>query len=146
MNATRKRGALAIDHGTLKYGFAATDALRISTQPLPTFRGDEAGLFRELAKLLGDRDVDTLVVGLPLNMDGSFGPRAEDVRAFTLRLAAKFPALAVVTFDERLTSKAADELARELDLSRDERRAWKDSLAALALLRDWIASGEPRGA
>jgi putative holliday junction resolvase len=146
VSAAKKRGALAIDHGTLKYGFAVTDALRISSQPLPTFRGDEAGFFRELAKLLADRDVDTLVVGLPLNMDGSAGPRAEDVRAFTVRLATRFPTLAVVAFDERLTSKAADELARELDLSRDERRAWKDSLAALALLRDWIASGEPRGA
>ncbi|MBI5431653.1 MAG: Holliday junction resolvase RuvX [Planctomycetes bacterium] len=144
MSAASKRGALAIDHGTLKWGFAITDALRIVTQPLPSFRGDEHAAFAYLKKLLDERDVDTLLVGLPLNMDGSTGPRAEDVLAFVGRLAARFPRLAIVTFDERLTSKAADDLARELGLSRDERRDWKDSLAALALLRDWLASGEPR--
>lgn len=140
----RTRGVLAIDHGTQKFGFAVADPLRIATQPLESLRGDESDAFARIAKLLDERDVDTLLVGLPLHMDGGVGARAEDVRGFCARLAARFPELAVVAFDERLTSKAADELARELDLSRDERKRWKDSLAALALLRDWLASGEPR--
>lgn len=141
---SRRSGVLAIDHGTLKFGFAVADPLRIATQPLESLRGDEAAAFARIAKLLDERDVDTLLVGLPLDMDGGVGARAQDVRGFCGRLAARFPKLAVVAFDERLTSKAADELARELDLSRDERKRWKDSLAALALLRDWLAAGEPR--
>lgn len=135
---------LAIDHGTRKFGFAVADALRIATQPLPSLRGDERAALARLDALLAERDVDTLLVGLPLNMDGSVGPRAEAARAFARVLAQRFPTLAIVAFDERLTSKAADELARELALSRDQRREWKDSLAALALLRDWLAAGEPR--
>jgi putative Holliday junction resolvase len=117
----RRRGVLAIDHGTRKWGFAVVDALRIAARPLAGLRGDESAAFARIEATCADRDIDTLLVGLPLHMDGSVGARAEDVRAFATRLAARFPKLAIVAFDERLTSKAADEVARELDLSRDER-------------------------
>lgn len=142
----RKAGVLAIDHGEKRAGFAVADGLRISTQALETWRGPggEEALLAHVESLLAERDVSILLVGLPANMDGSEGPRALAVRAFAARLAARFPKLEVVLYDERLTTKAGEELLREAGVPASKRRAQRDGAAALVLLRDWIASGEPR--
>ena len=70
-------GVLALDPGERKCGFAATDALRIAREPLGVLRheGDEQRLFAHLAELLAERTVATLIVGLPVNHDGSHNPR-----------------------------------------------------------------------
>jgi putative Holliday junction resolvase len=137
---------LAIDHGTKRCGFAVADALRISSQALEPWRGpgDESELFRRIDALLAERDVRTFLVGLPLNMDGTSGGRAADVLAFVARLAQRFPRVEVVTWDERLTTKAAEDLLRESGHRGADARARRDSWSALVLLRDWIESGEPR--
>jgi putative Holliday junction resolvase len=134
-------GILALDFGDKKCGFAATDALRIAREPLPVLRheGREEVLLAHLAGLLAERDVATLVIGLPLNMDGSSGTSAERVRAFIERLRARFPALSVQEWDERLTTKEAE--ARLRDLGRKGRaiRAERDAWSALVLLEDWLS-------
>ena len=142
----RKAGVLAIDHGTKRAGFAVVDALRIAARALEGWRGKGDGeeLLDHVARLLEDRDVSVLLVGLPISMDGSEGPRAADVRAFASRLAARFPGCDVVLHDERLTTKTAEEMLREMGAGIEELRARKDSFSALVLLRDWIAAGEPR--
>ena len=136
---------LAIDHGTRRTGFAASDALRITTTPLEAFHGpgDGSALLEHVAGLLAERDARTLLVGLPLDPAGGDGPRAREVRAFMQHLAARFPGLSVIGHDERLTTKAAEDLLREAGHHGDERRRRKDSWSALVLLRDWIESGEP---
>lgn len=140
-----KGGVLAIDHGTKRTGFAVVDPLRIAAHALDTWRGPggEAELFTFVQQLLDERDVRIFLVGMPLNMDGSEGPRAADVRAFVTRLAARFPRVKVVTWDERLTTKAAEELLRESGHHGKDARAKRDSWSALVLLRDWMESGEP---
>ena len=140
-------GVLAIDWGDRKSGFATSDALRISLQPLPTFHGPGSGgeLLEHVAGLLAERDVATLLVGLPLDLDGGEGPRAAATRAFAARLQARFPGLAVVLHDERLTTKEAEAQLREAGHRGRAARSRKDAWAALVLLQDWIASGEPRG-
>ena len=142
----RKAGVLAIDHGEKRAGFAVVDALRIATHALGGWRGPggEMELFDHVERLLAERDVAVLLVGLPLNMDGSDGPRAVAVRGFAARLAARFPRQEVVLYDERLTTKAGEDLLREMGVPASKRREAKDSASALVLLRDWIASGEPR--
>ena len=139
-------GVLAIDHGTKRAGFAVVDALRLVPVPLAAWRGPggESALFDRIAELLEERDVDTLLVGLPLNMDGGEGGRAQEVRTFAAKLAARFPGMDVVFHDERLSTKSAEELLRETDLSPEERRTRRDSISALVILRDWLAAGEPR--
>jgi putative Holliday junction resolvase len=136
---------LAIDVGTRKTGFAVADALRIVAQPLDGVRAgeDDPELLDHVARLLDERDVDTLLVGLPRNMDGSEGGRAVAVRAFAARLGARFPGLRVVPWDERLTTKAAEELLREAGYGGRAAKERKDSWSALVLLRDWMESGEP---
>jgi putative Holliday junction resolvase len=138
-------GALAIDHGTKRTGFAFADALRISLNALEPFHGpgDSPALLEHLARLCAERSVAILVVGLPLNMDGSEGPRAAEVRAFGERLRARFPTLALEFADERLSTKEAEELLRESGLRGEKARALRDSFSALVVLRDWVRAEKP---
>jgi len=138
--------ALAIDLGQRRTGLAVADALRVTCTPLAPWEGDPAGpgLLERLAELLAERDVGTFVLGLPLNMDGSEGPRAQAARAFAERLAVRFPAVCVALQDERLTTKAAEDRLRESGLARwQDRKRLRDSVSAALLLEDWIAAGEP---
>jgi putative Holliday junction resolvase len=141
--SARRGGVIAIDHGERRTGFAATDALRISSTALEPFRGkgDDPALLEHLARHMAERDVEVLVVGLPLNMDGSEGPRAEAVRRFLAALRARFPEMVVVTQDERLSTVEAGEWMRDAGVK--DRRAARDAYSAMVILRDWIAAGEP---
>jgi putative Holliday junction resolvase len=140
-------GVLAIDYGEKKSGFAAADALRISVRPLEVFRTSEKGgeeeLMAHVAALLEERDVSTLLVGLPLSMDGSESERTQATRAFSDRLQRRFPEQRTVLHDERLSTKEAESLLHEEGYRGKEIRERKDSWSALVTLRDWIAQGEP---
>lgn len=143
MGSRRKGVVIAIDHGAKNTGFAVTDALRITFSPLAGFRGDRAGLIAHVSRLVADRDVEAFVIGLPLHMHGGESPRARDVRAFAAELAARFPEIRIAFQDERLTTKAAEELLRAEGASLERKRALGDSLSALVILRDWVTAGEP---
>lgn len=140
-----RRAVLAIDHGSKRSGFALADALRITTAPLAAHHGagDAPELLRAIETILRERDVDTFVVGWPLNMDGGVGARAKAVQSFVDALRERFPKHRIVRYDERLTTKAAEELLRDAEVPIARRRELRDSFSALVLLRDWIASGEP---
>lgn len=141
---TRPGAVLALDLGEKKTGFAVADATRVAVHALETARLSGPDLLEHVAELLGERDVATLLVGLPLHMDGTRGPRAAAVEAFASELRARFPAVEVVTFDERLTTKEAEDLLRRSGFRGKDAKARRDSWSALVLLRDWIESGEPR--
>ncbi len=135
---------LAIDHGTLRTGFAVADPLRITTQAIEQFHGEEeSALFGHIDSLLEERTVGVFVLGMPFNMDGTEGPRAKDVRDFGKRLGERFPRIKVAYQDERLSTKAAEELLKEAGHFGEDRKARKDSMSALVILRDWIEAGEP---
>ena len=135
-------GVLAIDYGDRKCGFASTDALHIAREPLGVLRHDgrEDVLLTHLEGLLAERSISTLLVGLPLNMDGSPGERAAAVSAFVARLRTRFPALDVQQWDERLTTKEAEARLRALGRKGRAIRAERDSWSALVLLEDWLQS------
>ncbi len=144
---TGTRGAvIAVDFGEKKTGFAVADPSRIAVHALDVVRlaGGSEELLDHVALLLAERHVDTLLVGLPLNMDGSVGPRAESTLAFAERLRGRFADVEIVTWDERLTTKEAEDLLRRAGFSGRESAARRDAWSALVLLRDWIESGEPR--
>lgn len=136
---SRQRGGwLAIDHGTKRTGLAFADGLGISLNALDPYQGPGDGtlLLEAIAKVLEERDVGCFLVGLPRNMDGSEGPRANEVRAFAARLAVRFPKITIEFVDERLSSKEAEELLRESGIHGLRARALRDSFSALVLLRD----------
>jgi len=136
------RGVLAIDYGDRKCGFAAADPLGIALTPLGALRheGSDAALFAHVERLLAERDVATLVVGLPLHADGSRGTRAEVVQGFAERLRARFPDLGVELWNEHLSTKEAEARLREHGRRGRAIRAERDSWAALVLLEDWLRS------
>lgn len=129
-------GLLALDVSKRAIGLAGADAgWRLAT-PLTTIR--RTGWAADLARLraiLAERDVGALVIGWPLNMDGSEGPRCQAVRAFALRLDEAL-GLPTLLFDERLTTFAAEEMAEQLGRRGRRRLEGLDALAASALLQD----------
>jgi putative Holliday junction resolvase len=138
----RRGGVLAIDHGDQKCGFAVSDALGTALAPLGTLRhgGSELALFTHLERILAEREVATLVVGLPAHADGSRGTRARAVEAFAARLRARFPDRTVELWDEHLTTKEAEARLRALGRKGRAVRAERDSWSALVLLEDWLRS------
>lgn len=129
---------LAIDLGDRRTGLAVGDDETAIASPLRVVErpvGD--ALLEELAREAAAQGARALVVGLPLNMDGTEGPRARAVRAFGDRLAQR-TGLPVHFQDERLTSADADWKMAQSGLTRAQKKARRDALAAGALLQDFL--------
>jgi putative Holliday junction resolvase len=137
---------LAIDWGTKKSGFAVADPLRIAVQPIDPVRlgGDSPELIEHVAKLAGERDLEVVLVSLPVAPDGSDSGQSQLARAFCAALAERFPELAIVPYPERLTTKEAESRLRDAGHRGRDAKTRKDSWSAWVLLEDWIRAGEPR--
>ncbi len=129
-------GALAgLDLGTKTLGVAVSDRLRGVATPLRTIRREKFSLdAAALLKLVAEREVAGLVLGLPINMDGSEGPRAQSTRAFARNLERLTP-LPIAFWDERLSTVAAERAMLEADLSRKRRAELIDHVAAGFILQ-----------
>lgn len=129
-------GALmGLDHGTKTIGVAVSDGLRMTATALTTIKRRKFAQDADaLAEIVRTRAVAGVVVGLPLNMDGSEGPRAQSARAFARNLSERL-ALPVALWDERLSTVAAERTLLEADASRKRRREVIDSLAAQHILQ-----------
>lgn len=100
---------LGIDYGEARVGIAITDALGITAQGLETIfhNGSDKVLLKKLDEILEKYEVDTFVVGMPYNMDGSKSERVEKTEAFIHKLKCKYNKIKIETVDERLTTVAA---------------------------------------
>ena len=130
--------AMGLDLGTKTIVLAVTDELGITAQGLETQL--RAGLRKDLEALhekATDYAVGRFVIGLPLNMDGSEGPRAEATRKFGVALGEK-TGLPVLYWDERLTTVAAQRALLEGDVSRRKRKEVVDQVAAVLILQGWL--------
>jgi putative Holliday junction resolvase len=119
-------------------GVALSDALRITARPAGAVQvrsSDEAA--EAIAALALEHEVTAVVVGLPLNMDGSRGPMAEEAEAFAALVKEK-TGLSVHAWDERLSSKQADKAMLRANLSRKKRKKRIDGLAAQIVLQSWL--------
>ena len=136
---------LAVDHGTKKTGFASTDALRTAEWPLECWHGPghSQELIEHIAMLVAERSAGTVLVGLPLNMDSTEGERAKEVRGFIEHVQARLEGVNVLAWDERLTTRSAEDLLHEAGFHGEDLKARRDSWSALVLLRDWLETGEP---
>jgi putative Holliday junction resolvase len=131
-------GLLALDVSKRAIGVAGADAgWRLAT-PLTTIRRRRwAENLERLERIIAERGAGALVVGWPLNMDGSEGPPAQAVRAFAAKLDAAL-ALPLLLWDERLTTFAAEEAAERAGLRGKKRTEMLDALAAAAILQDML--------
>lgn len=131
---------LAVDLGEARTGLAVGDdetglVSALTTIEIPAKRRDD--LLDAIAKAADDQGADALVVGLPLNMDGSEGGAAKKARDFGQALGER-AGLAVHFQDERLTSAAADWTMAQSGLTHKQKKARRDALAAAAVLRDFL--------
>ena len=136
---------LAIDPGTKRIGLAASDALHLTTRLLPVLQVSGLGRsVQELARLIAEEEFQKVVVGLPLNMDGSEGKAAVGARDLMERLKKELKgkkiSCEVEVWDERLTSFEAEQRVRQQGVAKAKAKAFLDSLAAEVLLEDYLAS------
>ena len=127
---------LGIDYGERRIGLAITDALEMIASPLETLQNDKAFL-QKLKEIIDDRNVDTVVVGMPLSMDGTRGPAAEKTERFVESLKAELE-IEVATFDERLTTAQAQRWMISHDISRKKRAKRVDEMAAQMILQTYM--------
>lgn len=134
-----------IDFGDRRTGVAIGDTETGIASPIAVIeKSVEQGLIAALVKLLRDEAPHGVVVGLPINMDGSEGPQAVKVRAIGQQLHAALVRAGVTSVelffhDERLTSAQADWEMAQTGLTHKQKKARRDALAAAAMLRDWMA-------
>jgi len=139
MTENRRVGrVLAIDFGTKRLGVAVSDEAGIVGMPLATVdrvgRRADVALVAEIVK---EKDVDHVVVGLPLNLDGTPGTYADDARRFGTALESACE-VGVTYWDERLTTAEAERLLIGFDVSRRKRRKVIDKLAATLILQSYL--------
>lgn len=126
---------LGLDLGTKTIGVAISDGMRYSATPIETiartkFTADAA----RIIELIAGNQIVGIVLGLPLNMDGSEGPRVQSTRAFARNLAQKVD-VPIVFWDERLSTSAVTRTLIEADVRRDRRAQVVDKLAASYILQ-----------
>ncbi len=131
---------MGLDVGSKTVGVAVSDELAYSAHPITTVRRSnfKADL-RALATLIAEKDVGRIVVGLPLNMNGSEGPRAAESRKLGEALGEQ-TRLPIIYWDERLTTVAAERSLLEADVSRKKRKEVIDQVAACLILQGWMDS------
>ena len=133
---------LGLDVGTKTIGVALSDALGWTAQGLTTLKinvpeGDYG--IDQVVDIVKDNEVDTVVVGLPKNMNNSIGPRAEASLAYGEKLQELLPEIEIAYQDERLTTAQAEKmLITEGDVSRKKRKQVIDKLAAVIILQNYL--------
>ncbi|HAM70714.1 MAG TPA: Holliday junction resolvase RuvX [Verrucomicrobiales bacterium] len=129
---------LGLDHGTKRIGIAVSDELKMIALPMEFIPAEpvEEALSR-LGVIVREKEVELILVGMPRNMDGSYGPAAEKVREFVALLKSTIP-VPVRLWDERLTSAQANRVLLEANVRRDKRKEKVDSMAAAVLLQSFL--------
>lgn len=126
---------LSVDPGTKTFGLAISDRTRLIATPLETIRREKFSLdAAHLLDIYDKNETSGLIVGLPINMDGSHGPRTQSVRDFCTNLL-KLRDLPIFLWDERLSTMAVTRGMLEADMSRKKRKENVDKLAASYILQ-----------
>jgi len=129
---------LGIDPGTKTIGLAVSDELFFAAHGLPSIPARPAARVLEAIKtLISDYTIYEIVVGLPMNMDGTIGPSAQAAQGFARSLEELLPG-GVCMIDERLTTVQAERTLLEADVSRAKRRGLRDQIAAVLILQSHL--------
>lgn len=131
--------ALGIDLGEARVGVAVSDDLGMLAHPLETIQVRQGPVIKRILQIIGDKDIGTVVVGMPRNMDGTFGPAAHKSREFIDSLKLQ-TSCAVVPCDERLTTVSAQRSLQAAGKKAKDQKAMIDQVAAQILLQSWLDS------
>lgn len=131
---------LALDHGTKRIGVAISDELKLIAQPLEFIPAEPFDTFLgRLKQLVQEKAVELILVGMPRNMDGSYGPATQRVEAFVAALRQSL-SVPIKTLDERLTTAQAQRLLLQAGMRRAKRKLATDKMAAAVLLQSYLDS------
>ncbi len=131
---------LGIDYGEARVGVAITDPLNITAQGLETIKrnGSDKVILRRLDEILSEYEIDTIVVGMPLNLKGEKTVRAQITEQFIHKLKCKYNKLQIVAVDERLTTVAAHKTMNFLDINKNKKKDIVDTISAVYILETYI--------
>ena len=132
---------MGLDFGSRIVGVAVSDSMLITAQGLEIIRRKEENKLRRtmarIEELIGEYEVEEIVLGLPKNMDATEGERAEFTKEFQEKLERR-TGLPVILWDERLTTVAADKVMMESGVRREKRREYVDKIAATLILQGYL--------
>ena len=137
MNNMRKLG---LDYGDSRIGVAITDSLGITAQGLETIHhnGNDKVALKRLEEIFNEYNIDTIVIGMPINMDGSKTDRVEVTNKFIHKLKCKFSKIPIEQVDERLTTVAAHKTMNYLNINKNEKRNIVDTISAVYILESYM--------
>jgi putative Holliday junction resolvase len=129
--------SLGIDHGSVRTGLALSDELGMFASPFETVETPK--VIDRIVQIVAEKKVHIIVVGMPRNMDGTYGPKCDEVKAFIEKLKTRC-SIEIRTFDERLTTRSAERILIEADVSRKKRKELIDKVAAQQILQGFLDS------
>lgn len=131
---------LGIDYGDSRVGIAITDPLGFTAQGLETVthNGNDKFLLRRLDEIMAQYEIDTIVVGMPFNMDGTKTVRAEVTEKFLHKLKCKYNKIKIEVVDERLTTVAAHKTMNFLEVNKNKKRSIVDTISAVYILETYM--------
>ena len=131
---------LGIDYGETRVGIAITDSLNITVQGLGTIQRNNSDkvILRKLDEILEEYEIDTIVVGMPLNMNGTISERAKITQEFVHKLKCKYNKIKIETIDERLTTVAAHKTMNLLDINKHKKKNIVDAISAEYILETYL--------
>lgn len=131
---------LGIDYGDSRVGVAITDPLGFTAQGLETIthNGNDKIVLRRLDEILLEYEVDTIVVGMPYNMNGTKTVRADVTEKFLHKLKCKYNKIKIETIDERLTTVSAHKTMNFLDINKHKKRGIVDTISAVYILETYM--------
>jgi len=131
---------LGIDYGDARTGIALTDALNITAQGLETIHneGSDKVILRRLDEIIDQYNIEIIVVGKPINMDGTSSGRTEKTEKFIHKLKCKYNKLKIETIDERLTTVAAHKTMNFLDINKNKKKNIVDTISAVYILETYL--------
>ncbi len=131
---------LGIDYGEARTGIALTDGLNITVQGLETIHheGNDKVILNRLEELLSQYEIDTFVVGMPINMNGTKAERVEKTEKLIHKLKCRFPHIQIETIDERLTTVEAHKTMNFLNVNKKKKKDIVDTIAAVYILETYM--------
>lgn len=131
---------MGIDYGDARVGIAITDPLNITVQGLESINRNNSDkvVLKRIDEILSQYEVDTLVIGMPFNMDGTMSARCEITKEFIHKLKCKYNKMEIVEVDERLTTVAAHKTMNFLDVNKRQKRSIVDTISAEYILENYL--------
>ena len=131
---------LGIDYGDSRTGLAITDSLNITAQGLETInnKGSDKIILKRLDEILNQYEINIIVIGRPINMNGTESERTEITDKFIHKLKCKYNKIKIETIDERLTTVAAHKTMNFLDINKNKKKSLVDTISAVYILETYL--------